>query len=454
MTSSPAHRIDTPIVLDTDDDDAQLTDRLLAPLRSKSKVWYALLALSGAGMLLFVATSVYTFVGGIGLWGNNIPVAWAFAITDFVWWIGIGHAGTFISAFLLLLQQDWRASVNRIAEAMTLIAVFNAALFPVLHLGRPWFAYWLLPYPATMAVWPQFKSALPWDFAAILTYFTVSFLFWYTGLVPDFATVRDRAGSRGRRMIYGIFALGWRGSAEHWQHYRIVYGLLAGLATPLVISVHSVVSMDFAITQLPGWHSTIFPPYFVAGALFSGFAMVLTLLLPVRRVFHLEEIVTARHIDAIAKMLLAMSWMLIYSYVCELFIAWYTGDPYERYIFLQARPLGPWAWLYWAMISANVLAPQLLWWRSVRLSPLALFALSLVIQFGMWMERFIIIAGSLSRDFLPSSWADYRPTWVDLGLLFGSIGLFLFAFLLFLRFVPFIPIAEMKELRREIRGTA
>jgi len=454
VTSSPANRIDTPIVLDTDDDDAQLTDRLLAPLRSKSKVWYALLALSGAGVLLFVATSIYTFVGGIGLWGNNIPVAWAFAITDFVWWIGIGHAGTFISAFLLLLQQDWRASVNRIAEAMTLIAVFNAALFPVLHLGRPWFAYWLLPYPATMAVWPQFKSALPWDFAAILTYFTVSFLFWYTGLVPDLATVRDRAESRGRRMIYGVFALGWRGSAEHWQHYRIVYGLLAGLATPLVISVHSVVSMDFAITQLPGWHSTIFPPYFVAGALFSGFAMVLTLLLPVRRVFHLEEIVTDRHIDAIAKMLLAMSWMLIYSYVCELFIAWYTGDPYERYVFLQARPLGPWAWLYWTMIFANVLAPQLLWWRSVRLSPLALFALSLVIQFGMWMERFIIIAGSLSRDFLPASWADYRPTWVDLSLLVGSIGLFLFAFLLFLRFVPFIPIAEMKGLRREIRGAA
>lgn len=451
MSASRADRIPGSIVLDTDADDAELTDQLLAPLWSKSKLWYALFAFSGAGVLLFLTTVAYTVVGGIGLWGNNIPVAWAFAITDFVWWIGIGHAGTFISAFLLLLQQNWRASVNRVAEAMTLFAVMNAAMFPVLHLGRPWFAYWLFPYPATMEVWPQFKSALPWDLAAILTYFTVSLLFWYVGLVPDLATVRDRATGRVRRIVYGIFALGWYGSAAHWRHYRVAYGLLAGLATPLVVSVHSVVSMDFAITQLPGWHSTIFPPYFVAGALFSGFAMVLTLLLPLRHAFHLETVITERHLDAMAKVVLAMCWLITYSYVIELFIAWYGGDPFERYTYLYERPFGPWAGLYWVMIFANVLAPQLLWWRRARITPLWLFGLSLVIQVGMWLERFLIIAGSLRRDFLPSAWAGYRPTWVDLGLLFGSIGFFLFAFLLFLRFVPFIPISEVKELRHELR---
>lgn len=450
MADPAVHRIRSPLNLDAATDDAALTDRLLAPLWSKSRVWYVLFALSGLGALLFVGTIIYTVVGGIGLWGNNIPVAWAFAITDFVWWIGIGHAGTFISAFLLLLQQDWRASVNRIAEAMTLFAVLNAALFPALHLGRPWFAYWLIPYPATTAVWPQFKSALPWDLAAIVTYFTVSLLFWYVGLVPDLATVRDRAPGRLRRVVYGLFALGWRGSARHWRQYRVAYGLLAGLATPLVVSVHSVVSMDFATTQLPGWHSTIFPPYFVVGALFSGFAMVLTLILPIRTIFGLEGVITERHIDAMGKTLLAMGWLLIYSYVCEFFIAWYSGNPYERFTFLNARPLGPFGWIFWAMIAANVVAPQLLWSRRIRTTPLWLFVLSLVIQFGMWAERFVIIAGSLSRDFLPSSWADYSPTWVDWGLLLGSIGAFFFLFLLFLRFVPFIPIAEVKELRHEL----
>lgn len=454
MAAPLAGRLSGPAVLQTDADDAELTDRLLAPLHSTSRVWLLLFGLSGTGVLLFITAITWTVLGGIGFWGNNIPVAWAFGITNFVWWIGIGHAGTFISAFLLLLQQDWRASVNRVAEAMTLFAVMNAALFPVLHLGRPWFAYWLFPYPATMGVWPQFRSALPWDLAAIATYFTVSLLFWYVGLLPDLATVRDRARGRVRRIVYGVFALGWRGNAAHWRHYRIVYGLLAGIATPLVISVHSVVSMDFAITQLPGWHSTIFPPYFVAGALFSGFAMVLTLLLPIRRVFALHGIITERHIDAMGKMLLAMGWMVIYSYVCELFIAWYGADANERYTFLHARPFGPFAWLYWPMLFANVLAPQLLWSRNVRVSPLRLFFVSLVIQFGMWAERFLIIAGSLSRDFLPSSWAGYRPTWVDWSLLFGSIGLFFFLFFLFLRFVPFIPISEMKELRHEIAREA
>ncbi|HWV56349.1 MAG TPA: NrfD/PsrC family molybdoenzyme membrane anchor subunit [Longimicrobiales bacterium] len=434
--------------------DEGLTQQLLTPLWSKSRLWYVCFALSGAGALLFAFSIAYTVGGGIGLWGNNIPVAWAYAITNFVWWIGIGHAGTFISAFLLLLEQEWRASVNRIAEAMTLIAVAMAALFPVLHLGRPWFAYWLIPYPATTGVWPQFMSALPWDFAAILTYGTVSLLFWYLGLVPDLATARDHSPDRARRLIYGTLALGWRGSARHWQSYRIAYGLLAGIATPLVISVHSIVSMDFAITQLPGWHSTIFPPYFVAGALYSGFAMVLTLLLPLRRAFGLHNVITTKHLDSIGKMMLAMGWMVTYSYVVEIFIAWYSGDPFERYTYLYQRPLGPYAWVFWLMLGCNVLTPQLLWWRRARTSALALFGLAALIQVGMWTERFIIIVTSLSRDFLPSSWHLYAPTWVDWSLLLGSIGFFLFLFFLFLRYLPFIPIAELKRLAHDRSGVA
>ena len=446
---------DRDAVLRTDATDAALTDRLLAPLWSTARGWWIAFAVTGAGTLLFVVAITYTVVAGIGVWGNNIPVAWAYAITNFVWWIGIGHAGTFISAFLLLLQQRWRASVNRIAEAMTLFALVQAALFPVLHLGRPWFAYWLIPYPATMQVWPQFRSALPWDFAAILTYFTVSLLFWYTGLVPDLAAARDRAPTRAGRMAYGLFALGWRGAARHWQTYRIAYGLLAGLATPLVISVHSIVSMDFATAQLPGWHSTIFPPYFVAGALYSGFAMVITLVVPLRRVFHLQDVITERHLDSIGKMTLAMAWMLIYAYIVETFIAWYRGDVFERYTLLVSRPAGPYAWIFWLMIACNCLVPQLLWSRRLRTAPLVLFAASLLIQAGMWMERFIIIVTSLNRDFLPSSWHIYAPTWVDWSLLAGSISFFLLLFLLFLRFVPFIPIGEVKHLRRELaRGEA
>jgi len=453
--ATPAAVPDREAVLRTDASDAELTDRLLAPLWSRARGWWIAFAVTGAGTVLFVIAIAYTLVAGIGVWGNNIPVAWAYAITNFVWWIGIGHAGTFISAFLLLLQQRWRASVNRIAEAMTLFALVQAALFPVLHLGRPWFAYWLIPYPATMQVWPQFRSALPWDFAAILTYFTVSLLFWYTGLVPDLAAVRDRAPTRAARITYGLFALGWRGAARHWQAYRIAYGLLAGLATPLVISVHSIVSMDFATAQLPGWHSTIFPPYFVAGALYSGFAMVITLVVPLRRVFHLEDVITTRHLDSIGKMALAMAWMLIYAYVVEAFITWYRGDFFERYTLLVSRPFGPYAWIFWIMIACNCLVPQVLWSRRLRTAPLVLFAASLLIQAGMWMERFVIIVTSLNRDFLPSSWHIYAPTWVDWSLLAGSISFFLLLFLLFLRFVPFIPVGEVKHLRWELgRGEA
>jgi molybdopterin-containing oxidoreductase family membrane subunit len=430
--------------------DAELTDQLLAPLWTESKWWWFCFAVSGIGTLLYVIVFTYTVTNGIGVWGNNIPVAWAYAITNFVWWIGIGHAGTFISAFLLLLQQRWRASVNRVAEAMTLFAVIQAGLFPLLHLGRPWFAYWLVPYPATMKVWPQFRSALPWDFAAVSTYFTISLLFWYMGLMPDFATVRDRATGRLRRRIYGILALGWRGSARHWLQYRMAYGILAGIATPLVVSVHSVVSMDFAITQLPGWHSTIFPPYFVAGALFSGFAMVITLVVPLRAVFHLENVITARHLDSLAKMVLVMGWMVTYTYVMETFIAWYSGDPYEMTEYLLARPFGSYTWTFWLLVFCNCIVPQALWWQRMRIRPLAIWIVALFVQIGMWTERFVIIVTSLYRDFLPSSWQFYSPTWVDWSLLFGSIGFFFFLFFLFLRFVPFIPISEVKRLRSEI----
>jgi molybdopterin-containing oxidoreductase family membrane subunit len=431
--------------------DAELTDALLSPIFQPgprvARGWLLLVGLAVLATGVFGVAIGATLTLGIGAWGNDIPVAWAFAIVNFVWWIGIGHAGTFISAFLLLLQQSWRSSINRLAEAMTLFAVVQAGLFPILHLGRPWFFYYLVPYPATTGVWPQFRSALPWDAAAIFTYLTVSFLFWYLGLLPDLASARDRAPTRLRQRLYGVFALGWNGSMRHWHRHRIAYGLLAGLATPLVISVHSIVSLDFAIASLPGWHSTIFPPYFVVGALYSGFAMVITLLVPVRRAFGLERVVTARHLDALAKLTLAMGLLITYAYVCELFTAWYTGDLYERYVAFVSRPLGGFAGAYWLMLACNVLAPHLLWLRRVRTRGLPLLGVAVLIQVGMWTERFVIVVTSLSRDFLPSSWGSYAPTWVDWSLLGGSIGFFGLLFLLFLRVVPFVPIAELKELR-------
>jgi Ni/Fe-hydrogenase subunit HybB-like protein len=430
--------------------DAALTDHLLAPLWRASRLWWLLFALSTLGTLLLLGTVTYTVLVGIGTWGNNIPVAWAFAITNFVWWIGIGHAGTFISAFLLLLNQHWRGSINRVAEAMTIFALVNAALFPLLHLGRPWFFYWLIPYPATMNVWPNFKSALPWDVAAVTTYFTVSLLFWYLGLVPDLASARDRAPTRRRRLAYGVFAMGWHGSGFQWERYRIAYVLLAALATPLVISVHSVVSLDFSIAQLPGWHSTIFPPYFVVGAIYSGLAMVLILLLPLRRAFRLYDIVTEAHLDAIAKLMLAMGLMLTYSYVIETFMAWYSANAAERYTYLTSRPFGPYAIAYWIMTILNVVSPQLFWWRRLRTNTVVLFLTSAGILVGMWMERFIIIVTSLNRDFLTSSWHIYIPTWVDWSILAGSLGLFGFLFLLFVRFVPSVAISEVKSLSIEL----
>lgn len=430
---------------------APLTDQLLATVLEPPRFMRTALIVTGLISLFLLGGAIaYTVTTGIGVWGNNIPVGWAFDITNFVWWIGIGHAGTFISAFLLLLEQKWRASINRFAEAMTLFAVMQAGLFPLLHLGRPWFFYWLAPYPSTMSVWPQFRSALTWDVVAVSTYFLVSLLFWYLGLVPDLAAMRDRAPELWRRRVYAIFALGWSGSARNWNRWRIGYGLLAGVATPLVVSVHSIVSSDFAISMLPGWHSTIFPPYFVAGAIYSGFAMVVTLMIPARRIYRLERVITSRHLDAIGKMLLTTGWMVLYSYVVETWIAWYSGDPFERYTYLVARPAGTYAFIYWTVIVCNCLVPQLLWFRSLRLSPVALWILSLAIQVGMWAERLMLIITSESRDFLPSSWHDYTPTIVEAALLFGTMAFFLFLFLLLLRVVPFVPISELKSLQYEL----
>lgn len=429
---------------------AEITDKLLGTVLNPPRWMRPALLVTFLGTLVLFVAITYTVTTGIGVWGNNIPVAWAFAITNFVWWIGIGHAGTFISAFLLLLEQKWRTSINRFAEAMTLFAVMQAGLFPLLHLGRPWFFYWLLPYPNTMSVWPQFRSALTWDVAAVMTYFTVSLLFWYIGLVPDLAMMRDRAPERWRRRAYALFALGWNGSAHAWQRWRISYGLLGGLATPLVVSVHSIVSSDFAIAQLPGWHSIIFPPYFVAGAIYSGFAMVVSLMIPARRLYGLEHIITRRHLDSMGKMMLVTGWMVTYSYVVESWSAWYSGDTFEKYTHLEMRPFGPYAFVYWTVIICNCVTPQFLWSRRIRRSPLALWIAALFIQVGMWAERFMIIVTSLARDFLPSSWGLYKPTVVDWTLLLGTISFFLFLFLLFLRFVPFIPISEVKELKNEL----
>jgi Ni/Fe-hydrogenase subunit HybB-like protein len=400
-------------------------------------------AFSLAGLLLVSLT--YLVVEGIGIWGNNVPVGWAFDITNLVWWIGIGHAGTLISAILLLLRQTWRTSINRFAEAMTLFAVACAGIFPLFHTGRPWLAYWLIPYPNTMGVWPQFRSPLMWDVFAISTYATVSLLFWFIGLIPDLATLRDRSQSPSGRVIYGALAMGWRGSARHWHRYETAYLLLAGLATPLVVSVHTVISFDFSIGIVPGWHTTIFPPYFVAGAIYSGFAMVLTLAIPIRAVYGLEDFITMRHLQNMAKVMLVTGLIVAYGYGTEAFIAWYSADKFEMFVPLN-RATGPYWWTYWALILCNVLIPQVLWLRRVRTSVIALFVLSLIINVGMWLERFVIIVTSLHRDFLPSSWGMYKPTFWDWSTFIGTIGLFLTLLFLFLRFLPMISIFEMRTI--------
>jgi Ni/Fe-hydrogenase subunit HybB-like protein len=407
--------------------------------------WYAGFAVVASGSAMLLIALSYLVVEGIGIWGNNQPVGWAFDITNFVWWIGIGHAGTLISAILLLLKQTWRTSINRFAEAMTLFAVACAGIFPLFHTGRPWLAYWLLPYPNTMNVWPQFKSPLVWDVFAVSTYALVSFMFWFVGMIPDLATLRDRSQSRTGRMIYGILAMGWRGSAHHWHRYETAYLLLAGLATPLVVSVHTVVSFDFAVGIVPGWHTTIFPPYFVAGAVFSGFAMVLTLVIPIRALYGLEDFITSRHLQNMAKVLLVTGLIVAYGYMTEAFIAWYGQNQYETFM-LWNRITGPYWWTYALLILCNVISPQVLWFKRVRTSVPALFALSIVVNIGMWLERFVIVVTSLHRDFLPSSWGRFSPTIWDFATYFGTIGLFLTLLFLFLRFLPMISIFEMRTL--------
>ena len=412
--------------------------------------WKAGFLLGGSLVLLLTLAIAWLLLRGVGIWGVNIPVAWGFAIVNFVWWIGIGHAGTLISAILLLLRQEWRTSINRFAEAMTLFAVACAGLFPLLHLGRPWFFYWLLPYPNTMGLWPQFRSPLVWDVFAVLTYFTVSLVFWYVGLIPDLATLRDRAPRRLARLVYGVLALGWRGAASHWHRYEMAYLLLAGLATPLVVSVHTVVSFDFTIAIIPGWHSTIFPPYFVAGAIFSGFAMTLTLALLLRWFYPVKDFITLRHLDNMAKVLLATGLIVAYGYMSEAFMAWYSGNADEWFETVN-RALGPYWPFYWALVFCNVVAPQVVWIPALRRNEAVLFVLSLVVNFGMWVERFVIVVISLHRDFIPSSWGMYYPTIWDYATLAGTLGLFLFAFVLFIRFLPMISIAEMRNLLPQSR---
>jgi Ni/Fe-hydrogenase subunit HybB-like protein len=421
-----------------------VTDKIARISESKTpKAWYIAISISSSLMLILFGLIGYLVWEGTGVWGLNIPVGWGWAIVNFVFWVGIGHAGTLISAILFLFRQRWRTSINRFAEAMTLFAVMCALIFPGIHVGRIWVAYWMAPLPNQMGMWPNFRSPLLWDVFAVGTYFTVSLLFWYTGLIPDLASLRDRAKTRLRKIVLGIFSLGWRGGNRQWQHYEMAYLLLAGLSTPLVLSVHSVVSTDFATSVLPGWHTTIFPPYFVAGAIFSGFAMVMTLGIIARKLYGLENFITLKHLENMSKVILVTGMMVGYAYGCEFFIAWYGGNMYERFTFIN-RAFGPYAWAYWTMISCNVIVPQLFWSRKMRTSIPVLFITSIFVNIGMWFERFVIVASSLSADFLPSSWDYYSPTFVDVGMFIGSFGLFFTLFLLFLRFVPMIAISEVK----------
>jgi molybdopterin-containing oxidoreductase family membrane subunit len=408
------------------------------------KYWIAL-ACTGSILAMLGGMLAWLVANGIGVWGNNKPIGWAWDITNFVFWIGIGHAGTLISAILFLFRQKWRTSINRSAEAMTIFAVMCAGIFPLFHTGRPWrAAYWLFPIPNTdLNMWQNFRSPLIWDVFAVSTYATISILFWYTGLVPDLATLRDRATGKMKQIVFGILSLGWRGSARHWRHYEAAYMILAGVSTPLVLSVHSVVSFDFATSLIPGWHTTIFPPYFVAGAVFSGFAMVMTLLLIARWLLNLHDYITIKHLENMNKIILVTGSIVGYAYITEFFIAWYSGNPYERFTFFN-RAFGPYWWAYWSMMTCNVISPQFYWSKTLRRNVPFMFVLSIVVNIGMWFERFVIIGTSLHRDFLPSSWGYFRPTWIDIGTFTGTFGLFLTMFLLFARFLPMIAISEVK----------
>ncbi|HWB15529.1 MAG TPA: NrfD/PsrC family molybdoenzyme membrane anchor subunit [Vicinamibacterales bacterium] len=426
-----------------------ITNKLTSVVLTKNtpKAWFAVMAIGFVLLNGLMIAITYLLFKGIGIWGTNIPVGWAFPIINFVWWIGIGHAGTLISAILLLFKQDWRTSINRFAEAMTLFAVVCAAIFPVIHTGRPWLAaYWLFPYPNAMTIWPNFRSPLIWDVFAVSTYGSVSALFWFIGLIPDMATFRDTAEHPLLKKMYGVLSLGWRGSARHWERYEHAYLLLAGLSTPLVLSVHTVVSFDFAVGIVPGWHATIFPPYFVAGAIYDGFAMVLTLAIPLRAMYGLRDFITDRHIENMAKVMLATGLVVVYGYSCEAFFGWYSGNEFERFMLKNRMYFGPMAWSYWVLILCNFLVPQIMWSKRLRRKTWAVFTAAMFVNVGMWLERFVIIVTSLHRDFLPSSWEMYYPTKWDFITLFGTVGLFLTLMFLFVRVLPLISIFEMRTL--------
>lgn len=426
---------------------ASITDKIssIVLTRKTPTSWFIGFSVGFLLLMVFLGSTGYLLIKGVGIWGINNPVGWGFAIINFVWWIGIGHAGTLISAILLLLRQEWRTSINRFAEAMTLFAVAAAGMFPLLHLGRPWLFYWLMPYPNTMALWPQFRSPLVWDVFAVSTYAMVSLLFWYVGLVPDLATLRDRAQNRSAKIAYGILAMGWRGSAIHWYRYETAYLLLAGLATPLVISVHTIVSFDFAMAIVPGWHATIFPPYFVAGAIYAGFAMVLTLLIPLRKIYGLEDFITMRHLRNMARVMLATGLIVAYGYMIEAFTAWYSAAEYEEFMILN-RLTGPYKYVFWSLLLCNVVVPQAIWFSKVQNNVIALFVVAMFVNVGMWLERFIIVVTSLHRDFLPSSWGMYSGTIWDWATYLGTIGLFLTLMFVFLRLMPSVSIFEMRTL--------
>ncbi len=420
-----------------------VTAMVTAPIEQKTPLgWYVAFGAAFSLLGLFLSMVVYLIWTGLGVWGLNSPVGWGFAIVNFVWWVGIGHAGTLISAILYLFRQKWRTAINRFAEAMTIFAVICALMFPTIHVGRIWVIWWVLPIPNWEMIWPQFRSPLLWDVFAVSTYFTVSLLFWYTGLIPDIASVRDRAKTRIRQIVYGVLALGWRGSNRHWVNYEKAYLILAGLSTPLVLSVHSVVSFDFAVAIVPGWHTTIFPPYFVAGAIYSGFAMVMTLAIIARRIYGLTDFITIEHLDNMNKIMLLTGSMVGYAYATEFFTSWYSGNPIEHFTFIN-RAFGPYWWAYWIMVSCNVVVPQIFWFRRLRRSIPVMFVATILINIGMWFERFVIVM-SLHRDYLPSAWGYYKPTWVDICTLAGSFGLFFTFFLLFLRFLPMIAMFELK----------
>jgi Ni/Fe-hydrogenase subunit HybB-like protein len=424
---------------------AQITDNVsrIALADRPPRAWYIAFGCALLLLTTFLGSVSWAAWEGIGVWGNMMPVAWAFPIVNFVFWIGIGHAGTLISAILFLLRQNWRTAINRFAEAMTIFAVIVAGSFPGVHVGRPWLPYYMMPIPNQMEMWPQFRSPLEWDIFAVSTYATISIVFWYMGMIPDFATFRDRATDTPRRLIYGFLSMGWRGSSRQWHRYERAYLILAALATPLVLSVHSVVSFDFATAQLPGWHTTIFPPYFVAGAIFGGFAMVVVLAVPARQFFGLKRIITIRHLEHMNKIMIATGLLVGYAYGMEFFIAWYSGSEFEGFAF-RTRLFGPYAWAYWTMIACNVLSPQLFWFKKIRTSPLWTLAIGCFINVGMWFERFVIICTSLARDFLPSSWGYYIPTTFDYLTLAGSFGLFFTLFLLFCRYLPMVAMSEVK----------